>query len=439
MKRFHYALGFACAVALTSCFFSESRLPPDFAMCEGPAPGNRPSQAPTYFGEVQPLLAANCVTCHQDGGIGPFRLDGYEEAEMWGPTSLAAIENGDMPPWPPSDCCAELRHKRSMTPDEVEVLRAWIDAGSPMGDATQASEPPTLPGLSRVDLEVTMPDAYTPTPSLGPSDDNRCFILDWPLSEKTYVTGLDVVPGQRELLHHAVVYAIDETSAENYRTRDENDPGPGWNCPGGTPSIADAYIGSWVPGSLGQDYPEGLGRAVKPGSKLLLAAHYELSAGSAPDQSTLRFRLEDRVETEVEGLAVMNPLWLFDGAMKIPAGDPDVMHAYAYDPTAWFNLGRPLKVHDVSLHMHEWGTQASLAILRANGDVDCLLQIDAWDFDWQGEYFLQEPAVLHLGDRLYVECHFDNSAENQPNGEAASDLSWGDDLEMCIGSVLISR
>lgn len=55
-----------------------------------------------------------------------------------------------------------------------------------------------------------------------------------------------------------------------------------------------------------------------------------------------------------------------------------------------------------------------LAVLRANGDVDCLLHIDEWNFDWQGEYFLAVPVTLEFGDRLYVESHFDNARPISP-------------------------
>ncbi len=410
----------------------------DFGACEEEPRGQEPATTPTYHRDVRPILERECVMCHQGGGIAPFSLDGYDESAMWSAVTLSAIENGDMPPWPPSECCTDLRHPRRVSPDDVEILRAWITADTPEGDPVDAPPPPTVLGLSRVDLEVMMPVPYTPKASVGPNDDLRCFLIDWPLDHVTYVTGVDVVPGQRELLHHAVIYSIPDSQAAWYQSLDDADTTPGWNCPGGAPQNADAYIGGWVPGARAQDYPEGLGREVRPGSKLLFSAHYELSAGPAPDQSSLRFKLDDTVETKVEGLAVFNPLWATTKAMLIPAGDADVKHTYSYDPSAWFKLGKPIKVHDVALHMHEWGTSATLGVVRSNGDVDCLLHIEEWDFNWQGEYFLENPVELRLGDKLFVECHFDNSESNQPTGQEPQDLWWGDDKEMCIGSLLIS-
>ncbi|MFM1823765.1 MAG: hypothetical protein RI967_2031, partial [Planctomycetota bacterium] len=36
--------------------------------------------AVTYAREISRILAANCVECHREGGVGPFRLDSYEAA-----------------------------------------------------------------------------------------------------------------------------------------------------------------------------------------------------------------------------------------------------------------------------------------------------------------------------------------------------------------------
>ena len=37
-------------------------------------------------------------------------------------------------------------------------------------------------------------------------------------------------------------------------------------------------------------------------------------------------------------------------------------------------------------------------------------------------------------DELYLECHFDNSAANQADGQAPRDIAWGDnDQDMCVG------
>lgn len=430
-----------CASLLGLACYPGPTLPEGFGICE-PSSEAQPESSidqPTYHREVRPILDEACTGCHSEGGIGPFALTDYAAVVQFGPLLVDAVASGSMPPWPPSDCCAPLLYHRELSPERLAVIERWLELGAPEGDPADAPPPPEPGGLSRVDLEVTMPEPYTPSASVGKFDDQRCFLIDWPQEAETFVTGLEVVPGRRELVHHAVVYAIPEDKLGKFEALDDESAEPGWNCPGGVVQSAESYIGSWVPGANIHDFPPGLGRKVRANSRLLLNVHYELSAGAAPDQTGIRFKLDDTVTTEVEGLAVMDLAWVVGKSMMIPAGDPDVVHDYAYDPSTWFNFGQALKIHNVSLHMHERGSTASLAIMRANGDVDCLLHIEDWDYAWQGEYWLAEPITVRFGDRLYVQCHFDNSEEHQPKGEVPGDLWWGDDKEMCIGSVLISR
>jgi hypothetical protein len=433
-------LGCASLTGLIACT-PPPILPEDFGVCEASAdvvPESSIDQ-PTYHRDVRPILEAECTGCHVEGGIGPFALTDHAMATQFGPLLVSSVHSGTMPPWPPSKCCTPLLYPRELTADRLAVIERWLDVGAPEGDPADAPPAPAPLGLSRIDLEVTMPEAYTPSATTGKYDDQRCFLVDWPLEGETFVTGMQVVPGRREIVHHAIVYAIPEDQVGTFENRDDDSAGPGWSCPGGVVQSADAYVGSWVPGANIHDFPDGLGRRVRANSRLLVNIHYEISGGTGPDQTSIQFKLDDAVTTEVEGLAVMDPAWLIGNVMAVPAGDADVQHDYAYDPSTWFNFGQPLKIHNVSLHMHELGSSASLAVLRLDGSVDCLLHIEDWDYDWQGEYFLAEPVTVRFGDRLYVECHFDNSEENQRDGEAPRDLAWGDDKEMCIASVMISR
>jgi hypothetical protein len=77
---------------------------------------------------------------------------------------------------------------------------------------------------------------------------------------------------------------------------------------------------------------------------------------------------------------------------------------------------------------------------RASGAWDCLLDIPRWSWHWMRGYALAEPVRFEPGDLVYVECHWDNSPDNQPfvDGERAAprDLHWGADQEMCAASLL---
>lgn len=219
-------------------------------------------------------------------------------------------------------------------------------------------------------------------------------------------------------------------------TLDGKDDRPGWSCPNGL-ALSDNWIGGWVPGFDGESLLPGFTSWPRPGGKLVLTMHYTSENGQVgPDQTSLDFTLADSVSQTLNVVTVVNPAWLA-GGMKIPAGDPDVSYSYEVDPFEQ-SLGRPVSLWDANLHMHEHGSKALIGVRHADGSTSCLLEIPAWNYHWVGEdYFLQSPVKLVPGDRIYVECHWDNSAGHQivVNGvpQTPRDLNWGNDQEMCVG------
>ncbi len=414
---------------------SEPPLSAEFGLCATETPAPDVPAAPTYWEHVKPILDAKCAPCHREGDIAPFALATYEDALLRMDAIGRTVRDGVMPPWPPDPCRNEYRFDRSLTPEQKETLLAWVRALGPEGDP--ASEGPPLDvdlgGLSRVDATLTMKEPFTPEPKIG-VDEVRCFLLDWPFDEEVYVTGLNVRPGNRQLVHHVIVFTVDESDAAELEELDGADGRPGWDCTG-------AFAG-WAPGYRGVEFPDGLGRRVPPRSRVVLNVHYDTGKVMEPDQTTVELMIADRVEKELEGTGVLNPQWLVGEGMRIEAGDPDAMVFFSYDPTTVLTKGKPFRIHAVNLHMHELGSMARLAILRQDGTEECLYNDTNWDFDWIGEYWLADPPVFQPGDRLYVECHWDNTAPNQKivNGELQEprDIGWGTDEEMCAGILTIT-
>ena len=94
---------------------------------------------PTYYGEAKAILDTRCATCHQPNDIGSFALTTYAEVKAFEGAVRASILNGSMPPWQPGDDCNTYVDNIDLTPDEKEVLLAWLDGGAPEGEPTDAS------------------------------------------------------------------------------------------------------------------------------------------------------------------------------------------------------------------------------------------------------------------------------------------------------------
>jgi hypothetical protein len=249
------------------------------------------------------------------------------------------------------------------------------------------------------------------------------------------------VPGNQAIVHHVIAFLATPDQKDAYAELDAAEPGPGYTCFGGTGGPSRTWLGGWAPGGAGNELPDGLGLEVLPGSQVILQVHYNtLASDPAPDATSIELEIADSV-TKVAGVQPFaNPMWLGPSGMPIPAGNPDVMHEFQYDITSF--IGGPTTIYSASLHMHLLGQRATLSVERADGSSECLLSIDDWDFHWQGAYGLKNPVELGAGDELRLECHFDNSAANQPYVDGAQqapkDVSWGEGTtdEMCLGIIL---
>jgi hypothetical protein len=417
--------------------------PADFAACGPAAPlPDAGTATPDYWHDAKPILDTKCASCHVDGGIAPMPFITLTNVRDWAGLVRNAITRKLMPPWPPNDCCTAYQHNRSLTPAELDTLVRWIDAGLPEGDP--ATAPPSMPlpppRLSRVDVTLKMPLAYRPVPNEGTSE-LRCFVVEgWPYQDEVYVTGVDVRPGNRTIVHHVIVQTVEASAVPGLKAREGLDGRPGMDCRGLRGELhVNGGVGGWTPGAVPVESPDAtLGGPFPARSQVLLQVHYDIhSDNGLPDQTEIDFRVAPSVKHRLRAMVAVNPLWLANDGLEIEAGDPDAMHNFAYDPTVFFSRNKPLFIHGVNLHMHYLGSYGRIAIHRRDDSWDCLLDIPAWDYHWSSWYQLAEPVRLEPGDLIYVECHWDNTAGNQApvNGSLppARDLQWGAADEMCAG------
>ena len=412
--------------------------------------------AVTYYRDIKSILDARCTQCHTPGNIAPFSLLTYDEARPFAEALADSVEAGTMPPWPPDNSCRTYPHDRSLPDGESELLRAWAELGAPAGASSDAPPVPEAPGDPiEYDVELALAP-YSPT--IAP-DEYRCFLIDWPKDEESFVTALDVIPGDRQLVHHVIAYALEPKDVDAYRALEASDPDPGYLCYGGPGGAGNSvweipWLGAWVPGTTGGAMPAGTGLRVQPGSVIAVQMHYHGTAGAMPDQSRLRLRTTPKVDRRAVIMPFTNLDWVLGiEKMHIPAGEPDAVQSFELDMTGVVGFifpGGPLTedapfvVHAAGLHQHTLGTRSTLEVVRGGGGDECLLDIPRWDFDWQGTYEFAEPVTVNPGDRIRVECHWDNSAANQPIVDGVQqeprDVGWGEGTgdEMCLGLMYVT-
>jgi len=159
------------------------------------------------------------------------------------------------------------------------------------------------------------------------------------------------------------------------------------------------------------------------------------------------------VERPASTFLIADPRWLQPGGMPIAAGDPNAYHEFTLGTNvlglirgepAGIGLEDPWVMHNGFIHMHTRGKSGRLTLLRPDGTEQILLDIRAWDFNWQSTYRFEREVLMQPGDRIRLECWWDNTRENQDivNGvqQEPSYIEWGDGTgdEMCLYSVLMT-
>ena len=392
------APGICCAAALLACLG-----------CSGGSSGHD-AGAPVlpYYGQVQALFQQHCQSCHVTGGVAPFPLETYEDARSHAPCIANAVDARRMPPWKPAEGCRPLEESRRLSDADAATLIAWATGGTPQGDPAKSIPfTPSPGGLPWVDLSLVPDQAYTPKASL--SDDYHCFLLRPGLPADRWLIGVDVDPGQRQLVHHVLLFAAREQDA---LTADAADPDPGWTCFGGPgTSGTPRLLGGWVPGTQATRFPADTGILMKAGEVVVMQVHYNLAAGPpAPDATRVRMQL---APAPVSKPAAILPL--ANLGFSIPAN--------AIDYTSELKLPSPANgvLWGVIPHMH---TKVKRVTVKAGEQ--CLVDIPSWDFHWQQSYFFTDPLPLGVGTQLSLSCTWDNPT--------ASTVVWGEKTtdEMCL-------
>jgi tetratricopeptide (TPR) repeat protein len=370
--------------------------------CAGSAARQDSDQVPTFTRDVAPILFEHCVTCHRPGQGAPFALLEYEQARRRVDRIVQATGSRRMPPWLPEPHDPPFVGERGLTPDQVETIRRWAEAGALEGDPSELPEAPTFAEgwtLGTPDLVLSPPTPYTLPP--GDEDVFRNLVIPLALDATRFVRAVEFRP-EGAPVHHAIVH-VDRTSGS--RRRDGADGQPGFDGMGGgeAQDPAGHFVG-WAPGRGPIETPEGMPWALEPGMDLVIETHLIPGDEPRPVQPTIALFFSETPPEQV-------PLYVVMGSrsIEIPAGARDYAVEDAYK--------LPVEVEVLSLypHAHYLGKEMRVQATLPDGTARDLLHITQWSFDWQQDYRYVTPVRLPAGTTISMRYTYDNSEANSDN------------------------
>lgn len=361
---------------------------------------------PTFAHNVAPILYSHCASCHRPNGSAPFSLLSYENAKLHAPQIASVTRSRSMPPWLPEAGHGDFADDLRLSDEQIRIITEWVDHGAPEGPASDVPPAPRLADgwqLGPPDLIVESAQAFT-VPASGP-DVFWNFIFSPKLSGTRYVRAIEIRPGSADAIHHANL-VIDRTHSAR---RHESQPGAGF--PGMDLAIAHSpfdfpsHFLFWKPGSTPWVEPDGFSWRLDPGSDLVLNTHLMLMGMPMQVQPALGLYFTDKPPDKFPMLVQLEN----DGALDIPAGDPDFVVSDD------FRLPLDADVLAVYPHAHYLGHLLEGYATLPDGTRKWLIRIPAWDPKWQAVYHYRDPVFLPRGSIISMRYHYDNSSANRRN------------------------
>ncbi len=371
----------------------------------------------TYYGDIEVIIANNCMPCHRPGGSGPFSLTSFEEVAKKGDFIGHVTTTRYMPPWRADRSFQEYKNERGLTGDEIDRIQVWIKNGMPKGKKSkQKKEDSGIVSIDTPDLVLTMEDAYAIPDNA--QDDYRFFTIPTHLTEEKYLRKIEFIPQNKKLVHHSrlmtdtshMVRAINGLSANDPEVSQFEKYPP-----------IDKFLYGWVPGNSAMEFPAGTGKKIHKGTDVILNIHYAPnSKKNQNDQSTINFYFADKkTEREVFSLAI---------AEESISNPPFVIKAN--EKKTFYSSFGPIPI-DISVigvlpHMHYIGKNFRAFAVTPDGDVINLIKIDDWDFRWQETYLFKALQFIPKNSVILMEANFDNTTENPENpNNPPKDVAYG--------------
>jgi mono/diheme cytochrome c family protein len=370
----------------------------------------------TYHNRISRIIQANCIDCHRDGGVGPFKLDTPEDVAGHAGMIKKVLAKGTMPPWfaaaePNGTASKWINDKRLPDSDKADLL-AWLNGDRRLGDPADAPLAKSFPdgwSIGKPDLIVTLPK-----PIAIKADGQMPYsnvIIDPKVTEDHWVRATEIRPTVPGVVHHVLVFIL--------HPGDDPTKDPGMDERRG-------FFAAYVPGNAAQTLPDGYARKLPKGAKLKFQIHYTPNGKAVNEQMSMGIAYATKAPTyEVKVAGLANPM------MRVPPG------AERFPQKAVVKSTGDVTILSLIPHMHVRGVAARYDVKLPDGKTITPLDVPHYDFNWQLQYKFAEPLTVPKGSTFTFTAWYDNSSKNPANPDPSAVVRWGQQTteEMLLGYV----
>ena len=371
----------------------------------------QPNSQPTFSKDIAPILQRSCQACHRPENIGPMPLLTYQEVRPWARAIRQQVVQRNMPPWHIDRTVGihKFKNDPSLSVTEIETISKWVDAGAPQGDPANLPPPRQFDDGSR--WHIGQPDIVIKLKKevvvKAKAADQWVDLEMDDLGLKTdrYIQAVEVKPIKgTAVVHHAVSYV---------------------HTPDGQGGEERGLLEEYAVGKFGDIFPEGTGRPLKVGARVIMNAHLHAIGKDTPADISVGIKLypEGYVPKRILIMSHVGD----NEDFEIPANTKNVRS------DGYTILLRPARITAFQPHMHNRGQAQCLELIyppmqsggrAAAQTVNC---VDRFRFNWHIVYQYEEDSqpIVPAGTVGHITSWHDNTSGNKFNPDPSNPISFG--------------
>ena len=349
---------------------------------------------------VKTIVATNCIRCHAGQGPGPFSLLTDGDLARHGPTMVAAVESGLMPPWLPIGERGIFRDDCRLSANEIAAFTLWKTQGFPT--MKKASEKIT-PATSAIAPSLSVDVARDWIPNPEDPESLRSFASAIGNGKPLHIRGWKITRDSPTL---AVRYNLLTCDGPETLALDHSDPAPGFF---GLGDRQNKISGS--AGAIGVDsefqLPAGFAFALP--AKATLVTEVLSSGRGRPESAGAIFQMIPALETDriIKDFSV------------IPDRSAPAQRTNKIVSVTTEALSEPLDLIAIVIRPDMRARSVEIHVISESGAKKSLLNIPRYLPILDRGYVLQNPLSLQAGDRIHFAVKYDDDARARRSAPVA--------------------
>lgn len=357
----------------------------------------------TYHSDIAPIIKIHCVACHSNGEIGPMPLATFTEVASYASMIKFVTSTKLMPPFKADHHKVDYRNERSISKEEIATIEAWIADGLLVGNSTISDATYEAEAIE-YDEVICMEEAFEHYGIYY--DQYQAFVLPTTSEEDRYISRIDIMPGNKEIVRSAYLSLSAKGDADAMDTWDPRYGFYAYGSLGFEPSLPNWH--SWMPNTSGLGINENEINLLPANSELILHLHYGPYGENQMDRTCVGLVYnEGKDKTQLQNIPLLATEYLTDSFLLKAELKKRFSSSFYIPEDTYLKSVTPLS----HLLCKKWEV---FAVLPDRSTLP-LLSISDWDFHWRERYVFKDYILLPKGTRIIGTATYDNTSQNPYN------------------------